>query len=284
MKILVPGVSFEDSFIENVVVTLRRMGHEVLGLGTEDYTRYWSLTRNAWRVISERLRGDRPGRQDLRLLRLAKEFKPDLVLATTGHVHPDVLHELGRIGRGRRAIWWGDPPANIQRWGILDPNWDAVFIKNPETVAKLRLVGRNAHLLHEAMNPQWHRVMCGQSNDRVVVAGNWYAFRQALVVRLMQDGVEMELHGAPPPRWAHPDIKRHHSARYVVKEEKSRAFGAGLACLNTFSLVEGNALNCRAFEVAGAGGLQLMEWREVISDCFEPGREVLVFSKFDEFL
>ena len=61
-------------------------------------------------------------------------------------------------------------------------------------------------------------------------------------------------------------------------------FGEALGCLNTFSLAEGNSLNCRAFEIAGAGGLQLIEYRPAIEECFEPGKELLTFSTFEELM
>jgi spore maturation protein CgeB len=72
--------------------------------------------------------------------------------------------------------------------------------------------------------------------------------------------------------------------RYIVREEKSRVFGEALACLNTFSLAEGNSLNCRAFEIAGAGGLHVMEARPIVNECFDPGKEVLTFSTFEELI
>jgi spore maturation protein CgeB len=73
-----------------------------------------------------------------------------------------------------------------------------------------------------------------------------------------------------------------HTGRYLVKKEKSVAFGEALACLNSFSVAEGDSLNCRAFETAGAGGLQLIEDRPSISGCFDPGTEILPFSGIDE--
>jgi spore maturation protein CgeB len=70
----------------------------------------------------------------------------------------------------------------------------------------------------------------------------------------------------------------------VVREEKSRVFGEALACLHSFHVSEGDSLNCRAFEIAGARGLQLIEYRRAIEECFEPGKELLTFSTFDELL
>jgi spore maturation protein CgeB len=284
MRILIPALAFEDSFVDNVQRTLLEMGHEVLTLGSLHYKSYWSLPRYAARVAREMIFEDRPTRLGYKIIKLAKEFKPDLVLSASGSLHPLVLDELGKIAPGRRVLWWGDAPANSQRWGILDPGWDFVYVKDRVAETKLRLVGRNAHLLHEAMNPRWHRPVAGQKNGSVVVAGNYYAFRQAIILRLLKDEVDFQLYGSPPPRWSHPEIKKQHKGKYLVGEEKSRVFGEGMACLNTFSVAEGDSLNCRAFEVAGAGGLQIIEYRPAVEECFEPGKELLAFNSYEELI
>jgi spore maturation protein CgeB len=166
----------------------------------------------------------------------------------------------------------------------MNAGWDRIYIKDPDAVAKLALAGRNASLLHEAMNPTWHRPLSRQENISVVIAGNYYAFRQVVVSRLIQDGVDLALYGPKPPRWALREVTQAWTGQYVTREKKSRVFGAALACLNTFSLREGNSLNCRAFEIAGAGGLQLIEHRPILEECFEPGKELLSFRTYPELL
>ena len=47
-------------------------------------------------------------------------------------------------------------------------------------------------------------------------------------------------------------------------------------------MTEGNSINCRTFEIAGAEGLQIMEYRQAIEDCFEPGKEIVTYSSMDE--
>lgn len=284
MRIFIPAFCTEDCFEDNVERTLLEMGHEVRTLGSMTHERYWSLPRYVARVAREMVVGDKPDRFGRRVLRFAKEFKPDIVLSLTGQLHPTVLEELGKLTQGRRILWWGDPPANSQRWGLLDPGWDSIYIKDQMTEKKLRLIGRNAHLLHEAMNPHWHKPVASQKNGTVVVAGNYYAYRQAVVLRLIKDGVDFQLYGPPPPRWAHPEIKRLHTRKYLTGLEKSRVFGEGAACLNTFPLSEGDSLNCRAFEIAGAGGLQIIEHRPAVEQCFEPGKELLTFQTHEELI
>ena len=284
MKILVCGRTFEDSFADNVVHALRVMGHEVVTLGHASHASYWSLPRYASRVLLDRLAGNKPTREERKVWKLARAFRPRLVLALTRGLHPEVLDALGTICRGRRILWWGDSPANNRRWGMLDPGWDAVYTKDAAAVDKLRLAGRNAHLLHEAMNPDWHKPVASRANDNIAVVGNSYAFRQAICVRLMDHHVPVAIYGPRPPIWSNPRYHEVHTGKYVVREEKSRVFGEALACLNTFQLAEVNSLNCRAFEIAGAGGLQLIEYRPAIEECFEPGKELLTFSTFEELM
>jgi spore maturation protein CgeB len=61
-------------------------------------------------------------------------------------------------------------------------------------------------------------------------------------------------------------------------------FGHGLVVLNSTAMSEFDSVNCRAFEIAGCGGLHIMENRSSIIQCFEPGREVLTYDSFDELL
>lgn len=277
-----PSFYYEDTFVHNVQSTLTDMGHEVLTLGIIDRKKHYSFARYAARVSREMIFGDKPTRSDVKLLKLVKQFNPDIFLSTTGSVHPSILEDIGRIVPGRRVLWWGDAPANSERWGILDPGWDVVYIKDRGAVEKLRIAGREAHLLHEAMNPNWHKPLAKQANEAVVIAGSYYAFRQAVTLRLLNDKIPVQLFGPPPPRWADSKIKEKHTRKYVTCEEKSRIFGEGMLCLNTFHLSEGDSLNCRAFEIAGAGGLQALEYRKAVEDCFEPEKELLVFRTYEE--
>ena len=57
-----------------------------------------------------------------------------------------------------------------------------------------------------------------------------------------------------------------------------------MACINSTAMSEGNSLNCRSFEIAGAGGLQIMEYRQAIEDCFDPGKDIETYSSLDELI
>jgi spore maturation protein CgeB len=284
MRILIPAHRIPDNFADNVAHTLGKMGHEVHTLPPRqvfDPRMRASGVRDS--LMRRLVRGYVTG-PERQALALAREIRPDMVLALTQQLASETLMDLKRMGVRHRVVWWGDAPANMQQMGVLDDEWDVIFFKDFDCVRKLQRVGLNAHLLHEAHNPDWHRPLAGVASDRVVVAGNFYGHRQFIVRRLLDREIPLDLYGPPLPRWVDPEIAKVHHGRYLVREDKSRVFGEGVACLNSMHIVEGNALNCRAFEIAGAAGLQLIEQRSMIEACFEPGKEVLVFDNLPELL
>lgn len=232
-------------------------------------------------TAKEKLNSNYINQKEKWLLAQSDKFKPDLVLALTQIISTKVLSELKRK-RIATVAWWGDSPANMTNEGLLSDLWDFIYLKDPQTVEKFKRVGINTELLHEAMNPDWHKPVARQKNNKIVVAGNFYAYRNFLVSKLLDKNIEVDLYGRRLPIWADKRIKEKHTGKYITKIQKSIAFGEGLACLNSTHVKEGNAMNLRAFEIAGASGLQIMENREIISDCFEPGKEILVFNHLEE--
>lgn len=283
MRFIVPGPMFPDSFAENVSHTLREMGHEVITMSPISVSTYASRLRAYYRTAREKMSREYVPPADRWLMRVVKNARADVLLAPTWQLTETAL-AAAKDARIRCIAWWGDPPSNMQRMGLLSELWDFLFFKDPDAVAKFRRVGLNAFLLHEAMNPAWHRPVASTIRETVVVVGNYYNYRQFLLHKLLKRGIKIELYGPPPPSWGRAEIRNAHTGKYVVKEEKSRVFGEGSVSLNTTSLHEGNSLNCRAFEAAGAGGLQIIEDKPIIAECFEPGKELLVFRTFEELL
>ncbi len=121
---------------------------------------------------------------------------------------------------------------NSRRWELLNPHWDIVYVKDPVAITKLRLVGVDARLLHEAMNPRWHRVVSLRKGEDIVIYGNYYAYRQAIG---SPANAQKESHWRSTdlgrPSWSHPEIKRTWRGRYIMGEEKKQGNRRG-ACLS----------------------------------------------------
>jgi spore maturation protein CgeB len=283
LRILIPGVHSPDSFEDNVSETLADLGHNVYRLKTHP-SGWLRRIQSLGREMSRKVGKSSIFPEERLLLRISKEWRPDMVLCLTRSLSEECLQQLEQLRISLRVCWWGDAPGNLRYFDLLSNRWTAIFAKDRDLVKKLRCVGLNSFHLLEAMNPKWHRPFHLEPNREVVVAGSCYGYRQFIVKQLASSGINVAFYGNPPPYWADPAVKLLHSNRYIVKEEKSRIFNAGMACLNSTALSEADALNCRAFEIAGAAGLQLMEYRSAISECFEIGREILVYASFDELV
>lgn len=290
LRVLIPFYASADSFQDNVAYTLRKMGHEVM-TAPKPFRCNRGVVQRTAATIAKGLFPTHWEEHEKYSVAAARAFRPDLVLCLTQSLRAEILAALRDEGVSRCVAWWGDAPGNMRGMGLLVEGWDAIFLKDQATVAKFRAVGLPAFLLHEAMNPDWHRPDISgspddisQNADAVIVAGNYYGYRQYLVSSLAKAGVSLALYGNRPPRWSDSAVSDRFRGRFIVRQEKSRIFRAGLACLNSTHLSEGDSLNCRAFEICGAGGLQLIEDKPSVSMCFEPGKEVLTYRSLDEIL
>lgn len=281
MKFLIPNHRVPDSFVDNVAYTLEKMGHEVVTMPTLSNKRMNSPVIRILKENFQKLRGDYLSKQEKWLHQHCADIKPNVLLCLTQGIDPEILHKIKQNGI-QTVAWWGDTAANMKRNGLLAEDWDWIFIKDHYAAEKLRIFGLNAHQLFEAMNPYWHKPIETAPSGNLVVAGSFYDTRNFLVAKLLKAGVPMELYGGRLPKWADQTIKDKHSGKFIIKEEKSKVFSAALGVLNSTAMSENDSVNCRAFEIAGTGALQFMEYRSSIKYCFEPEKEILLFKNLAE--
>ena len=283
MRVIIPNYCLPDSFVDNVAHTLRSMGHEVFTapkpVSLIDKRLYHIL-----QGINDKFAPAKLSYQEKWLRKVYREIKPQIVLSLTQVLNEELLCDLRKSGVVTIS-WWGDTAANMTKYGLLCEGWDFIFIKDKYAAFKLQTMDLNAFYLPEAMNPDWHLMNYTTINDSLLFAGNTYDYRHYLVRKLAAENkFSIKLYGNRPPRWAHPSVKNLFLDKFIIKEEKSREFGAALACINSTAMSEGNSLNCRTFELAGAGALQIIEYRQAVEDCFDPGKEILTYSSFGELL
>ncbi|MEM9732246.1 MAG: glycosyltransferase [Pseudomonadota bacterium] len=283
MRVLIPYPAAPDSFQDNVAYTLQKLRHEVLtaplSLRSKSGPGSLLLERAMLRAFPRRW-----NRFERWVVKAAQEFKPQMVLCLTQSLREEVLRALKLAGVERCVVWWGDPAANIRDMGLLSDHWDALYIKNPMVVQKLRAVGLNAHLMHEACNPDWHLPQNKARDGSIAIVGNCYGYRQFISHRLIEQYDDVRIYGPAVPHWGLESVKASHQNKYVVKQEKSAVFDSAALCLNSTNFTEADNLNCRAFEICGAGGLQAIENKPAVAMCFEPDKEVLVYNTVEEIV
>jgi spore maturation protein CgeB len=143
------------------------------------------------------------------------------------------------------------------------------------------------YYLAEACNPRMHRPIeltpadVGYFGCDVMLAGSLYYYRQEILESLA--GLDLKVWGYRPG-WLVDRLPGRFMGRDVHGDDKVRAALAAKVCLNTLHYGEVDGLNCRAFEIAGCGGFQLISDVPAIAEHFEPDEEIVVFRSVDEMV
>ncbi|HVN37867.1 MAG TPA: glycosyltransferase [Myxococcota bacterium] len=226
-----------------------------------------------------------------RLLRVAREFAPDIVLVTCiESLRPKVVAGL-RGGNMRCKVIgvFSDAMVNFGRSYFFGADYHALFFKDHYIVDRFRakLGWRHVHYLPQACDRVLHRKLPLSDADRatygcdITVAGNLYPWRAAMLGPLV--GRDVKIWGPPPSSWLEYPIAARHTGRYVAGDEKCKAMLASRIVLNQNHYAEVAGTNKRTFEVAAIGAFQLTD-TPALSDVFDPETEVSSFGTQKEMI
>jgi spore maturation protein CgeB len=73
-----------------------------------------------------------------------------------------------------------------------------------------------------------------------------------------------------------------HQGEGVYHHDKVKAFRGASIVINNLHYGEIWGLNARAFEVAGAGAFQMVDWRPGLGQLFDDGKELVSFSSMSD--
>jgi spore maturation protein CgeB len=225
-----------------------------------------------------------------RLLRRAEQFAPDLVLVIQGnHLSPKTVALLRQRLKVPIVCWCQDHVATLGRQYMLGAEYDAVFLKDRymQELFSNTVKGTPFLYLPEACNPRVHRPVELTLDDRrrygcdVMIFGSLYYYRQAILGQLGEFDLKR---WGNAPAWFVNRIEKSRAGGDVILDDKARAVRAARIALNPLHYGEINALNCRAFELAGCGAFQLITHKPVLSEHFTPGVELDAFHSVDELI
>lgn len=297
MKVLVIGQDYADSFASLIADAFSEMGHESIRFDPAPRPASSILripyVRQALAQLNELRRRSAFGERRFvqQIASIVERNGPfDLVLCTHDFLMPRMIVELKRHTSAPVALWYPDHVGVFGSHGFLNAPFDAMFFKDPYLVAVLKqILGTRIYYLPECFSPSGMNASTENVLEEdayrcdVAIAGNVYAYRIEVFKRLSQ--FKIKIWGNPPPRWAiSGDIQKMLMNRYVTGAEKAKVFRSARVALNSLHPGEVWGINARAFEVAGAGGFQLIDWRPGLSQLFDDGTELVSFSNFDDLV
>lgn len=226
--------------------------------------------------------------QEHRLLKELREFEPSLIMVLLGsQVSPKTVELIRKITPAPIICWCQDQMTTLGRQYLLGAGYDAVFVKDRYMVDLFSRMIRSTKFqyLAEACNPRVHRPISLTSADHalydcdLMLAGSIYYYRQEILQNLTE--FDIKLWGFRPD-WMVDRLAGRFQGRYVWGDDKVRATLGARICLNTLHFAEVDSLNCRAFEIAGCGGFQLVTSVAVLPEHFKVDEEVVVFRNIEE--
>jgi spore maturation protein CgeB len=218
-----------------------------------------------------------------RLLRLVQKFEPTLVLVTLGNqLSPKTVRRLRSFTKAMIVCWCQDQMTTIGRQFLLGSEYDAVFVKDRymQDLFSRMIKSTPFFYLPEACNPRVHRSAELTDEARkiygcdVMIAGTLYYYRQEILRQLAE--FDLKIWGLRPD-WLLYRLPLRYIGKAVFADDKALAVAGARICLNTLHYGEVDGLNCRAFEIAGCGGFQLITDVPVLSEHFEIGSEIVSF-------
>lgn len=227
---------------------------------------------------------------ETRLLRFVQQFEPTLILVLLGNqLSPKTVRRLRAVNKATIVCWCQDSMITIGRQYLLGCEYDAVFVKDRylQDLFSRMIRATPFFYLPEACNPRVHRPFQLTGEDRrtyecdIMIAGTLYYYRQEILRQLSE--FDIKIWGLRPD-WLLYRLPQPYIGKAVFADDKARAVAGAKICLNNLHYGEVNALNCRAFELAGCGGFQLITDVPVLSEHFEVGSELVSFTSTSQLV
>lgn len=295
MNILLIGKYDQDSFATHISQTLGVMGHKVFEfeIGIKYKRNKLHLLRkyeSAKRVLYELTKDFELGRkQEVKRIIDSCQANVDLIFSTSDFFYPEQVMKLKNHFKCPFVMWYPDHIINLKKSFFIVSNYDFVFFKEPYFVDVLRREYncKNVFYLPECFNPLVHKVTnkIPGNPERLIsditTAGNLHPYRIKFFSELQ--GYNIKIWGNPSPGWIDSKlIDKYFQNHYIANEEKAYVFHNSKIVINNLHPGEIWGINVRAFEIAGCGGFQLINWRPALQQLFKENEEIITFKNFDE--
>ena len=295
MNILVIGKLYPDTFTLHIYETLKSLGHKVFDYqpGLKSLPTNSNLVKSlnfirdaAYNAASQIPLINKIGLNHLK--NLIGNDKIDLTISVHDYLTPEQVIVVKNISKAPVVLWHPDGLHNFGKSMFLNADYDYLFFKDPYVVEYFKnTLLKNSFYLPECCNPEYHKPVELSNADRsiygcdITTAGNLYPNREAFFSNLSK--YDIKIWGNPAPIWMDISrIKKMIMNKYVLNEEKVKAFLSAKIVLNNLNPGEIWGINCRAFEIAACGGFQMINFRQGLKQLFEIDKEVVAFNNFNE--
>ena len=219
------------------------------------------------------------------LIHKVSEFMPDLVLNLYWSIHPTFIPELRKKMPGTKFVHINsDAISNFDRQQLFLSEYDFYFVKDPFIVDFfINQLGLNAKYLPECFNQRLGKKMNGNKLEfenkigiDVLIYGNIYPYRSSFIKYLLEKNINVTIYGHLGP-YVDENVLKYYRNEYLSGDRKSEIIFGSKVVINNFHFAEIESVNSKFFEIFGAGGFQLCNYKEIIKDYTSIDPELFTF-------
>jgi spore maturation protein CgeB len=215
------------------------------------------------------------------------QYRPDLVLVSGENTIPG--DQFDALGGSRAARWvWilGDDIGDVAGAAKAAMAFNEIFVGSTGAVRTLDGHGvKHVHYLPVGCDPSVHRPLRARGPFRanVVFAGQATSRRERFLQELVEFG--LALWG---PGWRKTSLRDYCRGELPSTEDFVRAYAGATVAVNVhrsgpeMRSADASGVNRRTFELAAIGTAQVVDARADLSQYFEDGSELLVYTTPDE--
>lgn len=254
------GIGYEYA---NFIPTFRQLGHEFLFLESWNRSRYPNF-----RKFNEKL------------LRTVEWTRPDVLFSVlfTYEIWVETLQILRDSGIVATVNWTTDDSWKYALCSrFVAPFFHASTTTYPAIYNRYKRDGISQVLLTQwAANAGRLRppLPFAECQYPVTFVGTAHGKRRVWIEALRRRGIEVACFGHG---WPNGPVAARDILEIIRKSVISLNFANSTLVWNKILPRRQNQIKARTFEVPGAGGFLVTEWAEGLEDCYEPGREIVVF-------
>lgn len=271
MKIVILGSKNFDSLEYHISDSLKFLGHKIFHIDINDVVNipykynYWGqkIFRKygsyIFRVIASKI----------------VEQEPELVICTYRFIHPECIKFIKKNLKNTPVIHINpDALTTFENQEIFVSPYDAYFTKDPFIVDFMKeKMGLNTFYFPEAYNHRIHQFDCEDRNKLedevnidIVCFGTIYPYRAKMVSKLLEADLNVTLFGSPDKRFPLIEIEDRFNNEFITGERKAKVLKGSKIVFNNFHYAEVESVNVKFFEIAGIGGFQICDYKELINE------------------
>ena len=225
----------------------------------------------------------------IKLASSINQFNPDLVICVYRFIHPIFVKKIKK--NGRKIIHINpDALTTFEYQQIFVSDYDVWFSKDPYIVRFMKNnMHLNAVLYAEAFSPRINpkpNILKSEAEKEIKIEvmtyGTMYPYRTNMLKLVKDAGINLKIYGITPNRFYNHELDDANQHKYITGTEKSKLLYGSKIVFNQMHYAEIEGVNCRFFEVNGAGAFQLSDYRPILHNLLPIDPELVSFKSIDE--